>query len=524
MSCGGTCFVSGAPARVGCDACAAKGPDGPGSTPVNPDAVGAPRVGAASDVGRVRQGNEDAYLVQPGPAGGGIYAVADGMGGAAAGEVASRTAVEVLREGQRRGAPLLASMQEADRVVRERARRDPALRGMGTTLVALQIATGARPAESGIARVAHVGDSRAYLLRDGALRRLTDDHSLVGQLVRTGQITETMAAVHPSRNVVLQAIGTGARVDVEERELRALPGDRFLLCSDGVTGMIPDQAIRDLLAGNPDPTVAAARLIEAANRAGGVDNSTALVVDFSRGPAPTASGFSRGEFMVGAVSLDLSDEFLRAGAAMAQRLRMSWPDLLLVMNRESGISPRAKNPSSGAAGLIQFTNLAGVGWSGTIEQFLSLSGVEQLPYVERFLRPYANYNLNTAGRIHQALFVPATLPGSLDDSLPLVRRGGTRWSGSNCNEACIYEGHAFLDVGNKGYITAGDLETIDRRDAAKPGSPYSRAIARLQQILPQLFPVQVAVASSPLAPLALGAALGGALWLGARQLSRRGRR
>lgn len=179
---------------------------------------------------------------------------------------------------------------------------------------------------------------------------------------------------------------------------------------------------------------------------------------------------------------DLSDAFLIEVVRVAGRLGISPFDLLLVMNRESGISPAASNPQ-GAAGLIQFTNLGNVGWTGTREQFLALSGVQQLPYVERFLKRSSRYNLNSAGRLHQALFVPASLPGSMQPDLPLVRKDGTRWTApGECNEACIYRGHAFLDVGSKGYITAGDLETIDRRDAAPPNSPYSRAVARLAQL------------------------------------------
>ena len=542
MSCGGSCSVGLAPPKAGCDACSR--PDG---------APTSLAFGAATDVGKVRQGNEDSLLVAP-P----LFAVADGMGGAAGGEVASAIAVDVVRQRSANPSRLLGGIvRDANRAILERARLDPSLRGMGTTLTLLHV-------DGDVARLAHVGDSRAYLLRQGQLLRLTRDHTIVGELVRLGKLTEQAARAHPHRNMLANVLGGGARAEVEESTLRLEGGDRLLLCTDGVTNMISDAIIRDALARTPDPAAAATVLVAAANHAGGVDNSTAVVVDVPRpdyvgvhrnaaqadaragaeaadrwlatmSPAERArheavnqvflreafAGMPRVGTSVGAAATpDLSDAFLVEVVRVAQLLSVSPLDLLLVMNRESGLSPGAANPL-GAVGLIQFTNLADVGWTGTREQFLALSGVQQLPYVERFLRRYARYNLNSAGRLHQALFVPATFPGSMQPDLPLVRRGGTRWGGGSCNEACIYEGHEFLDVGNKGYITAGDLETIDRRDAAQPGSPYSRAVARLRVILPQLFPAQaLASSASPATPIVLGAALGGLAWLGYRRLSR----
>ncbi|GIU97712.1 MAG: hypothetical protein KatS3mg013_1515 [Actinomycetota bacterium] len=236
-------------------------------------------VGVATDVGLVRSGNEDAFLVEP-P----LFAVADGMGGHRGGEVASRLALETLDALQRRGVGTLADrVREANRVVFERSVRDRRVAGMGTTLTAAEI-------EGGTARLVHVGDSRAYLLRAGAMRRLTRDHTLVDQMVRAGEITEAEAEVHPHRNVLTRAVGTEPDVAVDETELGLLDGDRLLLCSDGLTGMVPEVQIRAILEATPDPQEAADRLVHAANRAGGLDNTTVVVIDV-RGvddpPAPS---------------------------------------------------------------------------------------------------------------------------------------------------------------------------------------------------------------------------------------------
>lgn len=157
--------------------------------------------------------------------------------------------------------------------------------------------------------------------------------------------------------------------------------------------------------------------------------------------------------------------FHAAGVEMARRLGLSWVDLLLVMNFESaGINPGAANPA-GAYGLIQFTNLKGVGWTGTVDEFLDLSPEEQLPYVERFLTPYKTQRLDSSRRIHQALFVPATLPEGSSPDLVLVRRDGDRWGGQ---EAKFYSYNSGLDTNGKGYITPSDLEIVELRASKTP--------------------------------------------------------
>lgn len=226
------------------------------------------RIAAVTDIGHVRDQNEDRYLVaEP------VVAVADGMGGHLGGEVAAQLAVETLeRLTQRREGSLADRVREANRAVWERSRSDPTVAGMGTTLTAVELGEGR-------ARVAHVGDSRAYRFRDGELLRLTEDHTVVHRMVLEGQLTEEQAELHPYRNILTRVLGVEPAVDVDEAEVDLRPGDRLLLCSDGLTGMLPERRILQVLAEETDPRSAADRLVAEANAAGGVDNITVIVVD-----------------------------------------------------------------------------------------------------------------------------------------------------------------------------------------------------------------------------------------------------
>lgn len=234
--------------------------------------------GVATDVGRVREGNEDAFAIEP-P----LYAVADGMGGHRGGEVASQLALQTVVERLRAGQGSLADqVQAANRAVYERSATDRKVTGMGTTLTAAIVA-GDR------AHLVHVGDSRAYLLRAGALRQLTEDHTLVNRMLKAGEITEREAAVHPHRNVILRALGQDPDVAIDEQDVGLIEGDRLLLCSDGLTVMVPEdqlQAILEATAGAPQE--AAERLVRAANGAGGIDNITVVVLDLLEGDPPEA--------------------------------------------------------------------------------------------------------------------------------------------------------------------------------------------------------------------------------------------
>jgi serine/threonine protein phosphatase PrpC len=231
------------------------------------------RVGARSDIGRARERNEDAYLLRD-P----LFAVADGMGGHRGGDVASALALEILESGEdsagdATAAPLAETIKEANRRLLDRAESDRDLRGMGTTLTAVLT-------DDAKAHVAHVGDSRAYLLRDGNLQQLTEDHTLVQRMVREGRITSQEAGTHPQRSILTRALGVDADFSVDELTLDVHAGDRLLLCTDGLTSMVERDRIREILGGEDDPQVACDRLIDAANRAGGDDNVTVIVLDF----------------------------------------------------------------------------------------------------------------------------------------------------------------------------------------------------------------------------------------------------
>src|SRR5262245_49737845 len=224
------------------------------------------RYGAATDRGRMREGNEDNFLSR-----GHLHAVADGMGGHQCGEVASRIAVEILSQIDDRGPwgdarvavdALRDSIKQANRKIRELAARDEDLKGMGTTLTVVL--------EDGETfYLAHIGDSRAYLLRDGKLSLLTHDHTLVQQLVDEGRLTPEEAAQHPQRSIITRALGVDYDVEPDTEIYRRRVGDRLLLCTDGLSGVVGEEEIRSLLAQVRDPQECAEELIRSANAEGG---------------------------------------------------------------------------------------------------------------------------------------------------------------------------------------------------------------------------------------------------------------
>lgn len=229
------------------------------------------RFAARSDVGRVREGNEDSYLVRE-P----LFVVADGMGGHLAGDVASRLAVEVITEetegsnGEKES--LVNAVKRANEAIFEKSSTDTNLSGMGTTCTMVFIADGE-------ARVAHVGDSRAYLLRDGRLTQVTDDHTLVNRMVKEGRLRPEDAERHPQRSIITRALGVDATVKVDYKTLKLQQGDRLLLCSDGLNSMIGAPSIQRVLQEATDPETAADDLVRLANDAGGEDNITVVIVE-----------------------------------------------------------------------------------------------------------------------------------------------------------------------------------------------------------------------------------------------------
>jgi PPM family protein phosphatase len=224
---------------------------------------------ALSHPGRRRRHNEDSYVLEP-P----LFAVADGMGGAKAGEVASGLAADAVQESSGDGATgearVAALIEEANRRVFRRANEDREASGMGTTMTVALV-------EDERVAIGHVGDSRAYLYRGGRLEQLTDDHSLVAELVRSGKLTPEEAEAHPQRSVITRALGTDSEVDVDTFAVRAEPGDLFLICSDGLTAMVDDDTIVEAIEQHRSNLAEAAKaLVNAANRGGGEDNITVV--------------------------------------------------------------------------------------------------------------------------------------------------------------------------------------------------------------------------------------------------------
>jgi PPM family protein phosphatase len=222
----------------------------------------------ASDLGRQRQGNEDNYFVRA-P----LFVVADGMGGAQAGEVASEMAVESFADGLPPGPPdegLVTVIEQANHRIHERSRAEQQRAGMGTTVTAAYVA-------EDTVYIAHVGDSRCYVLRDGDLIRLTHDHSLVGELVKRGKLTEEQAESHPQRSVITRALGPEPTVQVDVSPYPAKGGDLFLLCSDGLTAMVHEPKLKPLMLDAKPLDELGRDLIAAANAAGGRDNITVVL-------------------------------------------------------------------------------------------------------------------------------------------------------------------------------------------------------------------------------------------------------
>jgi PPM family protein phosphatase len=232
-----------------------------------------------TDPGRRRRHNEDAYFCEP-P----LFAVADGMGGAQAGELASSLAAAALRDdpseragGEERVDELI---QEANRRVYQRQSQDASASGMGTTMTVALV-------EDARVAIGHVGDSRAYLIRDGGLEQLTEDHSLVAELVRSGKLSPEEAEDHPQRSVITRALGTDPDVDVDTFSVETKPGDLFLLCSDGLSSMIDDDAIlREVERSRGDLDTAAQALVRAANKGGGEDNITVVFFEITDSEEP----------------------------------------------------------------------------------------------------------------------------------------------------------------------------------------------------------------------------------------------
>jgi protein phosphatase len=284
-----------------------------------------------TDVGRQRNANEDAVFEQHGTP---LFVVADGMGGARAGEVASKNAVEELSrlggEGPVSEKDLAAVVEQANRRIHDLSRQDESLAGMGTTVTAVSVA------EREIA-IAHVGDSRAYRLRDGELERLTHDHSLVDEMVRAGKLTPEEAEVHPQRSIITRALGPEPNVEVERMTYPARAGDVYLICSDGLTTMVSEDALAAVLRGRGSLKQAGTDLVRAANEAGGRDNITVVLFELGeegqevaeRDPAAADQAT-----MVAGQPDSLQADDVRAAMAAAERQPEQGRDATMVFDDE----------------------------------------------------------------------------------------------------------------------------------------------------------------------------------------------
>ena len=242
-------------------------------------------IGEATDTGRVRDHNEDGYLVDRDLR---FAAIADGMGGHRGGEVASATALDALHASFIEHGGLHDAVAAANSAVVERAHADQELRGMGTTLTAGVLG------DDGTLLVGHVGDSRAYLFHDGGLTRITTDHSVVEELIAAGELAEEDRERDPRRSMITRAIGLDADIDVDLYPVALEAGDRVMLCSDGLTSMVDEDTIAGVLAADPDPNSAARQLIDAANAAGGADNITVVILDAHDAPTRTTEAAAGG--------------------------------------------------------------------------------------------------------------------------------------------------------------------------------------------------------------------------------------
>ena len=310
------------------------------------------RAGVASDRGLVRTANEDSFFLREG-----LYAVCDGMGGARGGEVASQMAclgllgVNPASAGKRE---LQDAVESANRAIVHRSAGEDHLMGMGTTMTAALI-TGKQ------LTLAHVGDSRAYLLREADLTQLTEDHSWVAEMVRRGDLTPAQAAVHPHRSVITRALGTDGEVEPDITQMEVTVGDRILLCSDGLTGMIGDTDILEILAANENAQTTAEMLIRAALEGGGEDNITVIVIDVTEGDDTSTEGETDAHFSSqilfgpsdrgGLVAA--SSHKGRAGAGVRDFFgRRTTPPARPARGRAESVATAVDEPEGGAARLV----------------------------------------------------------------------------------------------------------------------------------------------------------------------------
>jgi PPM family protein phosphatase len=281
-----------------------------------------------TDVGRQRNANEDDLFAA---ADTGLFAVADGMGGARAGEVAAKAAVEqlaTLEQKQAVGERELATVvEDANRRIHELSQSDESLSGMGTTMTAVSVGDGE-------VAIAHVGDSRAYRLREGELERLTHDHSLVDEMVRAGRLTPEEAEVHPQRSIITRALGPEPQVEVERMTYPARSGDVYLICSDGLTTMVAEDDVAAILRARSSLRQAAEDLVRAANENGGKDNVTVVLFRLAEEGEAEPEADSQATMVAGQPDSLRSEDVQDAVAAASEREPEAASDATMVFDEE----------------------------------------------------------------------------------------------------------------------------------------------------------------------------------------------
>jgi serine/threonine protein phosphatase PrpC len=354
---------------------------------------------AGSDTGRQRRANEDSLLARS-P----LFVVADGMGGAQAGEVASRIAVESFQQGlQEVSHPELELAQlalAANARIHELSHANAEQAGMGTTLTAVYVG------EQEVA-IAHVGDSRAYCLRDGQLLRLTDDHSLVDELLRQGRLTPEEAVEHPQRSVITRALGPEGMVEVDTRSFRARAGDVYLLCSDGLTTMIGEEEIAATLLAHERLRDAGEALIAAANQAGGRDNITVVLLRLEEVQHGAAAPIEEGATMVGVPAVSVPEQ--SADGATGAHAALGPAEL------SSAAAPRStrRTPRAAASGPSRPRRRPRIRHAGALAFTLVVLG---LLGAGAYLALQSVYFIGTNNRGLVTMFegLPYRLPGNLD--------------------------------------------------------------------------------------------------------------
>jgi serine/threonine protein phosphatase PrpC len=361
------------------------------------------RWGAATDVGLVRIGNEDNYVAEPM-----VFAVADGMGGHQAGEVASDIAARIMRDRLALGASnvgvVVASVVEANASIYQAAHASADHHGMGTTLTAMVVLRADTTGDAARFALVNVGDSRTYLLRNGELHRATVDHSYVQELVNTGHISEDEARSHPRRNIVTRALGIEPTVRVDTWLVPMVNGDRFILCSDGLVDEVHDNDIASIAIGEANPQLAAEQLIAKAKANGGRDNVTVVVVDVLQGVASTSAAAEL-ESEPGWPGSDSTTTMIDADAASGG----------------SGGSLFAPVDTEAIAGQITEPNTTQTSSSWSTKRFLKLLGAAALLTVVATLIAVAVHNSNTnspAPKPTAPATVPATAPSTSSTTAP----------------------------------------------------------------------------------------------------------